>query len=267
MSGQAFVGTTKRTFRAGLFNLLEDGYGLIGSRRVLKLLADDVHQLVDEFYPLAERLRSGWMVFTGTKASGKKAHPGQSAADHELVTLAWPVLLPQDIRDITTWPRGQARVQARREWLQKRLVRLIEFGESHEKGPVLLTQADLAAMLGLTTVAVSQLLKQARTTTGKPLLTKGYYFDQGMRPTHKAWIIALYEAGKDEAEIARITGHAQASVGRYIRHYERIKALLSYGTSVEETQIILQMQPAVVKAYVSLIEKYHPDLIAKGQIK
>ena len=261
MSGQAFVGTLKRTFREALFNLLKNGYGLIGSQRVLRLLAEDVQQLVDEFYPPAERLRSGWMVFTGTKATGSKAHPGQSASDYELVTLPWPVLLPQDIQDVIAWPQGKNRAQARREWFQKRLVRIIEFGRLHEQGPVLLTLADLAAMLGLTTVNVSLLLKEARATTGKQLMTKGYYFDQGMRPTHKADIIALYESGKDESEIARQTNHAPASVGKYIRDYERVKTLLAYGTSVEDTRIILQMQPGVFRAYMSLIEQSHPELV------
>jgi len=261
MSGQAFVGTHKRGFREALFNLLRNGYGLIGSRRVLRLLADDVQQLVDEFYPPAERLRSGWMVFTGTKATGAKAYPGQAASDHELVTLAWPVLPPEDIHDVITWPQGEDRKQARCEWYQKRLVRIIEFGWNHELGPVLLTQADLAAMLGLTTVEVSILLKQARATTGKSLMTKGYYFDQGMRPTHKADIIALYETGKDESEIARQTSHAPKSVGKYIRDYERVKTLLSSGTSVHDVQTILQLQPAVVRAYMSLVELYHPDLL------
>jgi hypothetical protein len=260
-SGQAFVGTLKRTFREALFNLLRNGYGLIGSERVLQLLADDVQQLVDEFYPPADRLRSGWLVFTGTKASGAKARPGQSAADHELVTLAWPVLLPEDIQDLTTWPQGEARRQARDRWFQKRLVRIIEFGQHHEKGPVLLTQADLAAMLGLTTVQVSLLLKEARIVTDKPLITKGYYFDQGMRPTHKADIIALYENGRDEPEIARQTNHAPPSVGKYIRDYERVKVLLSYGTSVEDTRVILQMQPSVIRAYLSLIQQHHPELL------
>ena len=263
MSGQAFVGTLKRTFREALFNLLRNGYGLIGSHRVLRLLADDVQRLVDEFYPPAERLRSGWMVFTGTKATGPKAHPGQSASDHELVTLAWPVLLPEDIHGMITWPQGKDRAQARRQWLQKRLVRIIEYGWHHEQGPILLTQADLAAMFGLTTVDVSLLLKEARAATGKQLMTKGYYFDQGMRPTHKADIITLYESGKDESDIARQTNHAQASVGRYIRDYERVKVLLAYGTSVEDTRVILQMQPGVTRAYMSLIEQYHPELISE----
>ena len=260
MSGQAFIGTLKRTFQEALFNLLKNGYGLIGSQRVLRLLADDVQQLVDEFYPPAERLRSGWMVFTGTKATGGRAHPGQPASDFELVTLPWPVLLPQDIQDMIAWPPGKNRAQLRREWFQKRLVRIIEFGLLHEKGPVLLTLADLAAMLGLTTVNVSLLLKEVRATTGKELMTKGYYFDQGMRPTHKADIIALYESGKDESEIARQTNHAQKSVGKYIRDYERVKTLLAYGTSVEDTRVILEMQPGVFRAYMSLIEQNHPDL-------
>ena len=63
--------------------------------------------------------------------------------------------------------------------------------------------------------------------------------------------------------IARLTQHAPASVGKYIRDYERVKALLAYGTSVEEIQIILQMQPGVVRAYVALVEQYHSELASE----
>jgi hypothetical protein len=264
MSGQAYVGTAKRTFQAAVFNLLKNGYSMLGSDRILNLLADDIQQLVDEFYPPDERLSSGWMVFTGTKASGKKAYPGQSAIDHELVTLAWPVLLPEDIQELTTMPTGEERHQARDRWFQKRLVRIVEYGWHHQNGPLLLTQADLSTMLGLTSVQVSQLLTEARATTGKRLITKGYYFDQGMRPTHKAEIIALYESGQDEADIARKTSHAPTSVGKYIRDYERVKMLLSHGMPAQDIRVILQMQPNVVQAHMDLARQYHPDLIADG---
>ena len=60
-----------------MLRLLEKGYGLLGSRRVLALLTKDVQELVQEFYPPTDRLSSGWMVFTGTKASGGRARPGQ----------------------------------------------------------------------------------------------------------------------------------------------------------------------------------------------
>jgi hypothetical protein len=239
-------------------HLLETDYGLLGSRRVLVMLAEDIQQLVDEFYPAPERLSSGWMVFTGTKATGPKAYPGQSAGEHELVTLAWPVLLPQDIQQLASQPETK---QARRQWFQKRLIRLIEYGWQHPDGPVLLTLADLAAMLGLNTVQVSQLLTEARRTTGKPLLTKGLYFDQGMRPTHKAEVIALYEQGVDEADIARQTGHAAASVGRYIRDYERVRLLLKRGIAVDQMSRLTDMQPGVVRSYVKLVGQYHPDLV------
>lgn len=262
MSGQAYVGTAKRTFQAAVFNLLKNDYGMLGSDRILSLLADDIQQLVDEFYPPGERLSSGWMVFTGTKASGKKAYPGQSATDHELVTLAWPVLLPEDIQELTTMPIGAERSQSRDRWFQKRLIRIIEYGWHHQNGPVLLTQADLSTMLGLSVVHVSQLLTEARAATGKRLITKGYYFDQGMRPTHKAEIIALYESGRDEADIARKTSHAPTSVGRYIRDYERVKMLLSHGMPIQDIRVILQMQPNVVRAHIDLAERYHPDLMA-----
>lgn len=260
MSGQAYVGTAKRTFQQAVIHLLESDYGLLGSRRVLSLLSSDLQRLVEEFYPPPERLSSGWMVFTGTKASGSKPRPGQSAADHELVTLAWPVLLAPDLQQLTTLPAGKEGAKARRKWFQQRLVRIIEYGWQHPRGPVLLTQADLSAMLGLTTIQVSQLLTEARRMMGKPLLTKGYYFDQGMRPTHKAEIIALYEGGQDEADIARHTGHAAGSVGKYIRDYERVKLLVSHLTPVEHIGPLTQMQPNVVQAYLDLAYQYHPDL-------
>jgi hypothetical protein len=265
MSSQAYVGTVKRTFQAAVRRLLENGYGLLGSRRVLKLLASDLQKLVDEFYRPPERISSGWMIFTGTKASGGKARPGQSAADHELVTLAWPVLLPEDLQALADLPAGRERTEARQNLLQCRLVRIIEYGWQHPKGPVLLTLADLAAMLGLTTVRVSQLLANARRITGKPLLTKGYYFDQGMRPTHKAEIIALYEEGRDEADIARQTNHAPGSVGKYIRDYERVKLLVAYGTPVDHIGHLLDMRPAVTRSYLDLIDQYHP-YVNSGQI-
>jgi CRP-like cAMP-binding protein len=258
MGTQAYVGTSKRTFQQALIRLLETDYALLGSRRVLAMLAEDIQQLVDEFYPAPQRLSSGWMVFTGTKATGPKAYPGQSAGEHELVTLAWPVLLPEDIQQLASQPETK---QARRQWFQKRLMRLIQYGWEHPKGPVLLTLADLAAMLGLTSVEVSKLLAEARHATGMPLLTKGLYFDQGMRPTHKAQVIALYEQGVDEADIARQTGHAATSVGRYIRDYERVRLLLKRGISVDQMSRLTDMQPGVARSYVKLTGQYHPDLV------
>ncbi len=107
---------------------------------------------------------------------------------------------------------------------------------------------------------VSKLIRRARQNTGKALLTKGYYFDIGIKPTHKAEVIELYEQGTDEADIARLTSHSQDSVGNYIRGYERVKLSLKRNMLVEQIPRLLNMQPGVVKAYVEMVQKYHPDI-------
>jgi hypothetical protein len=262
MSGQAYVGTTKRTFTQALRQLLTTDYGLIGSRRVLEMLSEDVQTLVEQFYPPQERLRPGWMVFTGTKATGKKAYPGQEAGDHTLVTIAWPILLPEDVQALTKQPASKER---REQMLQARLIRVVQHGWHHPQGPVVLTLADLSVMFGADTVLLSKLLNRARQETGLPLATKGYYFDQGRRPTHKAQIIELYESGVDEAEIAHRSQHAPQSVGRYIRDFERVKLLVERDIDPSEVPSLIGLQPSVVKAYLKIIRKHQPDLFNEEQ--
>jgi hypothetical protein len=207
MSSQAYQGSAQRTFAQALAHLLETEYQLVGSGRIVQLLVEDVQGLVETFYPPPTRLRPGWMLFTGIKAEGGKAYPGQPASAHQLVTIPWPVCVPEDIHTLATAPPGAAGKQARRQLAQTRLVRLIEHGWQHPEGPVVLTLADLSLMTGLDTVQISHLLTEARQATGKPLPTMGYYFDLGMKPTHKAEIVAGYEQGLDEAELAARSQH------------------------------------------------------------
>lgn len=261
MSGQASIGTMKRTFVQAVVHLLQTQYALMGSDRVLRLLAEDIQQLVKQFYPKPDYLSSGWLVFTGTKAEGGKAYPGQPVSDHQLVTISWPLCLPEDSVALAQMPPGKAGQQARRALLKKRLVRLIEHGSSHPDGPVLLTLADLSVMLGVDIVQLSKLLAEARKETGQPLMTVGYYFDLGMKPTHKAEIVDLYEQGLDEAEIAYRSQHAQSSVGRYLRDYERVKLALRRQIAPDHIAPLTGLQPGVVNAYVKLVNKYHPDLL------
>jgi hypothetical protein len=261
-----YSGTRQRCFQQAARHLLETEYGFIRSRRVIDLLVTDMERLAAEFRPDTDTVPPGWLVFTGTKACGGKAHPGKSAGDYQLVTLSWPVLLPEDVAALEQMPPGKAGQQQRRDLLKKRLRRIVEFGLQHKDGPVLLTCTDLGLMLGRTNGQISRLLIELRQETGRTLLTKGYYFDQGVRPTHKAEIVALYEQGLDEADIARQSRHAQSSVGRYLRDYERVKLLLRHAIPVEQISSMSGLQPTVVLAYVKLIQQYHPDLLPDSQL-
>jgi hypothetical protein len=262
----AYTGTRQRCFQQAARHLLETEYGFINSRRVIDMLVADMESLATQFRPDTTAIAPGWLVFTGTKATGGKAHPGKSAGDYPLVTLSWPVLLPEDITALAQMPPGKAGRQQQRQLLKQRLQRLVEHGLQHKEGPVLLTCADLGLMLGRTNGQISRLLIELRQETGRPLLTKGYYFDQGVRPTHKAEIVALYEKGMDETDIARHSNHAQSSVGRYLRDYERVKLLLRHAIPIDQIGSMSGLQLTVVQAYVKLIKQYQPDLLPISEL-
>ena len=105
-SGQAYR-CTQRTFKHALIGMLEKNYGLLHSRRVLELLAADTQALVEQFNPQPERLAAGCLVFTGTLATTARCRP-VSEGDHELVTIAWPLLTPEDIETRANLPTGKA---------------------------------------------------------------------------------------------------------------------------------------------------------------
>jgi hypothetical protein len=257
-----YVGSSQRTLQQAARHLLETEYGFINSRRVIDMLVADIAELVTQFYPETATVQPGRLVFTGTLVTGSKAQPGKSAGDYPLVTLAWPLIIPQDIEAIIAMPPGPEGRRQRDDLLKIRLQRLIEHGLAHPDGPVVLTNADLSLMLGCPCHQVSRLLQELRQETGKLLLTKGYYFDQGVRPTHKAEIVTLYEQGFDETDITRTINHDQTSVGRYLRDYERVKLLLPHQTPVAEIALLSGLHPSVVDAYVNLIRQFHPDLLA-----
>lgn len=264
MTQKNFAGTLQRTFQAAFLHEMETNYGFLHSRRMLTLLAEDIQRLIDEFYPAPQYLRPGWILFTGTKAEGHKAHPGQLACEFTTVTISWPLLLQEDIETMSTLSYDKSQ---RRQLLIRRAIRLLEHGYTHPDGPVLLTLADLALLLGVSPVFASSLLKEARLTSGKPLLTKGYFFDQGAKPTHKTEIIALYEQGLDELEIARRSQHDPSSVGHYLRDYERVKELVKIAIAPARIPALLGMQPALVDAYINLLRQFRPALFATSRLE
>lgn len=256
-----YVGVTQRTFEQAAIRLLETEYGFLNSRRVITMLVKDIASLVETFYPPPDTVPPGWMVFTGTRVTGRKAVPGRSAGSYPLATIAWPVLLPQDTLAISQMPTGNAGRQPLAALLRSRIQRVIQHGLDHPDGSIVLTTADLALMFGRTSAHISTMLKRLREETALPLSTKGYFFDQGIRPTHKSEIIGLYEQGLDEMAIAHTSNHAQSSVGHYIRDYERIALLLDKEIALDQLPLFSNMQPSVVKEHLTLVHKYRPHLL------
>jgi hypothetical protein len=100
----------KRSFESALIHLLETEYGLLGGRRILALLAEDVQAMVDEFYPTTGRASSGTLVWTCTADEGRKAEAGKRTEEYKAVTLQLPFITREDLRAYRqeNHPAGQA---------------------------------------------------------------------------------------------------------------------------------------------------------------
>ncbi|MFC1715931.1 hypothetical protein ACFL6S_19835 [Candidatus Poribacteria bacterium] len=52
----------KRNFRNAIIRLYEENYKLLGSHKVLSMLADDIVELHKEFYPESDQRGMGWIL-------------------------------------------------------------------------------------------------------------------------------------------------------------------------------------------------------------
>ncbi len=252
-----YASIEKRTFQAALIHLLETEYRIVGSHRILKVLAEDVEGLVEQFYPKAERLHSGDLIWTCTGDEGQKAQPGKPTEAYKTVTVVLPLLGPEEVHaHMVRCGRDQAaqRVQARH---QRQIQRLVTAAAAQGG---LLTVAELSVILGISLERVHKAVVAIEAETGKPLPLKGYKMDQGSRPTHKGEVIRLHEQGLAAPDVARESGHTLKSVERYLKDYERVCLLLKQGLAVAAISAIIGRGERVVQEYVAQAQTYHPEL-------
>lgn len=250
-----YASIQKRTFESALVHLLETDYGLIGGRRILQMLAEDVVNLVEEFYPPTQQASSGTLIWTCTADTGQKAEPGKRTEAYKSVTVRLPLVTADDLAQRTAKKSpGQAQAKARDI---QRLGRLVQ--SAHQQGG-LLTLAELSVLLNRSYEVVRGYVEAWQTETGELLPLKGYQMDQGCRPTHKGQIIRLFEQGLEPPDIARETAHSLKSVDRYLKDYERVKLLLKRGLGAEEISQMIGRGRTVVLEYLQIAQEYHPEL-------
>lgn len=76
----------KRNFHQAIINILENEYKILGSRKVLEMLADDLEDLHREYYPERDQVGFGEIVFTTTKDDGQRQSYGKKTEDYASVT-------------------------------------------------------------------------------------------------------------------------------------------------------------------------------------
>ena len=247
----------KRSYFNAIVKLLEDEYKLVGSHKVIMMIAEDIEQLHKEFYPEIERRSMGQIVWQTTAATEKKPSYGKRAEDYKVKTVILPLVTKEDIEQRMKSFYGKESYKKQEERDIEVMVRLVK--SAYEQGGIL-SGAELSVLINRSLTTIGRYIAKYHKTHKDILPTKGMILDQGSKPTHKASIINLYEQGYPEIDIARITNHTIESVGRYIKSYKNIKLLMEKGFNLMEMVRVSGMGRSTIIQYRELVELYHSEL-------
>ena len=249
----------KRDYQSAVVRLLEEEYKVLGSHRVLKMLADDLMQLHQEYYPLKDRAQMGDMIWQTTKDDGQRQSYGKKAESYSVQTVILPLVRKEDIDRRISHKRGKKNenyvLETDRD--REQLVRLVKAAKAQGG---LLSGAELSVLMNRSLTTIGRLLKEHFTRTGEILPMKGYVLDQGSNPTHKAIIISWYEQGLSPVAIARKTDHTQGAVDRYLKTYEQVLQLVKKGHDASSICQITGRRMQTVVQYLRLVKEFHPKL-------
>lgn len=253
-----FSSLEKRSFRSALLRLLESEYKLIGSRRVLNALADDIESLQEEYFPHKDRFEAGVIGWVTTRKSERKPSYGKRTEDYQTVMVYLPLVTGGDIDKRVFVKAGtrNSNYRINRERDIETMVRLLNSAWSQGG---MLSQAELCVLMNRSLTTIRKYIAEYEARHPQEALPlKGYILDQGSRPTHKGIILNLYEQGVDPTDIARRTNHGLDAVDRYIKAYERVKGLYRKGMGNSEIQKVTGLSRKVVEAYLSIAKHFHP---------
>lgn len=249
----------KRNFKNAIIRLLEEQFKILGSHKVLQLIADELDRLHKEYYPEVEEQSFGNIIWRTTSADCKKPSYGKRVEDYEVKTVILPLITEEDIemRIRTFYGKPNRNYEKQRERDIKVMARLIK--SAYQQGG-LLSGAELSVLLNRSLGTIGKYLKRYHQTHTDILPTKGLILDQGSKPTHKAAIINLYEQGYPEIDIARFTDHQIESTSRYISAYKNIKLLIEKGFNLMEMVRVTGLGRSTIIQYRDLVYQYHPRL-------
>jgi hypothetical protein len=240
----------KRTFKTAIIQLLEKEYKILGSHKVIEMIADDIEQLHREFYPESTSNKLGYLRWITTSEENNKPGLGQKVEEYKSTTVDLPYLTEEDIR-------------LKEEGITNRehdLIRIERLTKAAKEQGGLLSIVELAAILNCSTGTITNRIREYKKREKKTFPLKGYVLDIGRGTTHKSLIIEFYEEGVAPPDISRRTYHSLEAVDRYIKDYERVKFLRRKGLKKKEISRSINRGEDLVREYLQILKRYHPEI-------
>ncbi len=229
-------------------------YGYDKGEITAKAIINDILNLIDDYFLVASidddlhHIHYGQLVWMAVPVD-EYPQRGKNIAQTRMKPVVLSFVTDQDISHIA---HGFDSTTLRK----KRLQRWVD--EAFDQG-ALLTQLDLAALLGVCDTVVSKYVNELQ-QNGILLPTRGNIHDLSGAITHKREIITLYLQGFLTPDIAVKTKHSKEAVDRYIRDYHRVEVLWQYGiTNLDQISQLSRLSKRVAQQYIDLL----PDKIKK----
>ena len=252
----------RRDFRAAIEHLLETDFKLVGSHRVIRLIAEAIVDLQWEFYPEHHRAEPGTIVWATTKrGEGAKVGYGKRAEAYGTQIVHLPLVTQAEIEArMRTGRKGDGRINRRRE-ARRDIETMARLVRSAAAQGGLLTGAELSVLMNRSLGKIHEYVRTYEQETGEALPLKGYVLDMGSSPTHKGIICRKFEEGMSPPDIARATGHSLAAVDNYLKAYDQIKVLLHRGLDAPTLCQVTGRAQRTLAQYLNIVDCYHPQLL------
>jgi hypothetical protein len=229
-------------------------YGYDKGEVTAKAIIDDILQLIDDYFLVSSidddlhHIHYGQLVWMAVPID-EFPKRGKTLDDTRMKPVVLSFITDEDVSHIA---HGFDSTSLRK----KRLIRWVD--EAFDQG-ALLTQLDLAILLGVCDTVVSKYVNEIQ-QSGKLLPTRGNIHDLSGAVTHKRQIITLYLEGYFTPEIAIKTKHSSEAVDRYIRDFHRVELLWKHGiVDLDQISQSTRLSKRVVQQYVDLL----PDKLQK----
>lgn len=235
----------RKGLEAALLNCLARDFPQLGGMRMLRLAAERILQVVFEHVKQRETMRHGQVLWTGI-ALAEKPGWNKSLEKMRWLPLVLDLVLSEDVEAIVARQPAPQR-------LLRRCLRLCR--QAHEQG-ALLSNCDLAVLLGVNDSMISSMLAAHERQAGCLVPRRATLHDVGSGVTHKRLICwKRFGEGKSSHEIARETYHSLEAVDRYLGQYNRVAECRRQGFNPERTAYLLNCGLGLVNEYWSLVEE------------
>ena len=231
-----------KTLQNAVSHLIGEQFPRIGGPRIRELCAQMILDVVSAHVRPTEHMRHGQALWMGI-AVDDPPRWRQRTADTHLVPVVLDLSTPEDIH-----ARLDRKSSAER--LRIKAVRLC--AQAHRQG-ALLSNCDLAELLGAGNSTVAHALVSHEEQTGELVPRRATLHDVGTGLTHKRIICwKRYAEGKSADLVARETYHSLEAVDRYLGQFDRVRHCRQEGMSPEKTAFTLNCGVSLVHEYLAI---------------